>query len=90
MNGKKAYCHFNGYASCPLVTSYKCAIMAEFDYNLQPLETFPVDQRKESYFMFVLKRDFMAPLYWHLLLNGWWNGPEFYRKMMRFMKRDCA
>lgn len=35
---------YNGYASCPLVTSYNKCILAEFDYNLTPMETFPINQ----------------------------------------------
>ncbi|XP_062562129.1 sulfide:quinone oxidoreductase, mitochondrial [Armigeres subalbatus] len=82
MNGVKPIRVFDGYASCPLVTGYNTCIMAEFDYNLTPLETFPLDQSKERRSMFYMKKDLMPPLYWHLLLNGLWNGPGFARKMM--------
>ncbi|XP_058451386.1 sulfide:quinone oxidoreductase, mitochondrial isoform X2 [Malaya genurostris] len=75
---------FDGYASCPLVTGYNTCIMAEFDYSLTPLETFPIDQSKERYSMYLMKKDLMPPLYWHLLLNGLWNGPGFARKLMHF------
>ncbi|TSM52315.1 CTD small phosphatase-like protein 2-A [Bagarius yarrelli] len=60
---------YDGYTSCPLVTSYKTVILAEFDYNGQPLETFPVDQSKESRIMYHMKADFMPYLYWHGLLR---------------------
>ena len=39
---------YNGYTSCPLVTGYGKLILAEFDYNGNPLETFPFDQGKVS------------------------------------------
>lgn len=84
MDGHKPVRVFDGYASCPLVTGYNTCIMAEFDYNLNPLETFPIDQSKERYSMFYMKKDIMPPLYWHLLLNGLWNGPGFARKLMHF------
>ncbi|KAG9341291.1 hypothetical protein JZ751_019393 [Albula glossodonta] len=42
---------YDGYTSCPLVTSYNTVILAEFDYNGQPLETFPIDQSKERRIM---------------------------------------
>ncbi|EAT46726.1 AAEL002107-PA [Aedes aegypti] len=84
MNGVKPSQVFNGYASCPLVTGYNTCIMAEFDYSLTPLETFPIDQSKERISMFYMKKDLMPPLYWHLLLNGLWNGPGFARKLMHF------
>ncbi|KXJ81652.1 hypothetical protein RP20_CCG018303 [Aedes albopictus] len=84
MHGVKPSQVFNGYASCPLVTGYNTCIMAEFDYSLTPLETFPIDQSKERISMFYMKKDLMPPLYWHLLLNGLWNGPGFARKLMHF------
>ncbi|MBU2045570.1 MAG: NAD(P)/FAD-dependent oxidoreductase, partial [Bacteroidetes bacterium] len=32
---------YNGYGSCPLITGYGKLMLAEFDYNNEPLETFP-------------------------------------------------
>lgn len=60
---------YDGYTSCPLVTSYNKVILAEFDYDGQPLETFPVDQSKESRVMYHMKADVMPHLYWHGLLK---------------------
>lgn len=82
MDGKTPSSVFDGYASCPLVTGYNTCVLAEFDYSLTPLETFPVDQRKERYSMYYMKKDFMPALYWHLLLNGLWNGPKLMRNLM--------
>lgn len=79
---------YDGYASCPLVTGYNKCILAEFDYNLQPLETFPFPQDKEMYSMYVLKKNFMPPLYWHLMLNGYWNGPATFRKLMHLQLKE--
>ncbi|KAJ8249368.1 hypothetical protein GJAV_G00234020 [Gymnothorax javanicus] len=73
---------YDGYTSCPLVTSYKTVILAEFDYDAQPLETFPIDQGRESRVMYHLKADLMPHLYWHGLLRGLWGGPGPYRKIM--------
>lgn len=64
-----SHLQYNGYTSCPLVTSYNTVILAEFDYNLQPLETFPINQAKEMRTMYHLKADFMPQLYWHGLLK---------------------
>ena len=86
MKGEKPYMVFNGYSSCPLLTGFNTCIMAEYDYDFKPLETFPVDQRKERYSMYLMKKLIMPPLYWHLMLNGLWNGPEFYRKLFSFLK----
>jgi sulfide:quinone oxidoreductase len=55
--------------------------LAEFGYN-GPLETFPFNQAHERRSMFQLKKRVMSPLYWHALLNGYWEGPRIYRKLM--------
>lgn len=87
MDGRRAILNYDGYASCPLVTGYNTCILAEFDYNLQPMESFPIiNQAKERYSMFILKKDFMPALYWHLMLNGIWNGPAFIRKGLTAIK----
>lgn len=73
---------YDGYTSCPLVTSYNKVILAEFDYNQQPLETFPIDQSKERWSMYYMKATLMPYLYWYLLLTGYWGGPAPFRKIM--------
>ncbi|XP_028263662.1 sulfide:quinone oxidoreductase, mitochondrial [Parambassis ranga] len=73
---------YDGYTSCPLVTSYNTVILAEFDYNGQPLETFPINQAKERRIMYHMKADLMPHLYWHGLLRGLWGGPGPYRKLL--------
>lgn len=88
LSGKELDAQYDGYASCPLVTGYDKCIMAEFDYSLQPKETFPFRQDCERYSMYLLKRDFMPFLYWHLMLNGYWNGPEPVRKLFSMFKRN--
>lgn len=55
---------YDGYTSCPLITGYGKTILAEFDYDGKPLETFPINQGKERRTMFHLKSDFMPILYW--------------------------
>lgn len=68
--GKPMTMIYNGYSSCPLVTGYKKCILAEFDYNLQPLETFPVNQGREYFFTFILKAYIFPLLYWTLMTRG--------------------
>lgn len=82
MKGQNSSAKYDGYTSCPLVTGYRKVILAEFDYNAQPLETFPIDQGKERRTMYHMKADMMPFLYWNLLLNGYWGGPAPYRKIM--------
>ncbi|XP_017797696.1 PREDICTED: sulfide:quinone oxidoreductase, mitochondrial [Habropoda laboriosa] len=65
--GKPMTMAYNGYSSCPLVTGYNKCILAEFDYNLQPLETFPVNQGREYFFTYLLKTYVFPLLYWNLM-----------------------
>ncbi|XP_044294763.1 sulfide:quinone oxidoreductase, mitochondrial isoform X2 [Varanus komodoensis] len=69
MKGKTPTKKYDGYTSCPLITNYNRAILAEFDYNAQPLETFPFDQSKERRLSFHMKADMMPYLYWYGLLK---------------------
>lgn len=77
---------YNGYASCPLVTGYDKCIMAEFDYDLKPLETFPFAQNQERRSMFLMKKHVMPALYWHAMVRGRWNGPSMVRKFFSIFK----
>lgn len=86
LKGKPCNEVYDGYASCPLVTGYNTCILAEFDYNLNPLETFPIPQDKERYSMFYMKKDLMPLLYWHIMLNGYWNGPALMRNVLSVFK----
>ena len=61
---------YDGYTSCPLVTGYGKLVMAEFDYNKKPEETFPIDQSKERWSMWFVKRYLLPQLYWHGMLKG--------------------
>ena len=62
---------YDGYTSCPLVTGYGKLVMAEFDYDKKPEETFPIDQSKELWSMWLVKRYLLPQLYWHGMLKGW-------------------
>jgi sulfide:quinone oxidoreductase len=70
MDQKQPSEKYNGYSSCPLVTGYGKLVMAEFDYNNQPMETFPFDQSKERWSMYMLKRYILPWLYWNQILPG--------------------
>ena len=70
MGEKTPRADYDGYTSCPLVTGYGKLILAEFDYDLQPQETFPFDQSKERYSMYLLKAYGLPQLYWHGMLKG--------------------
>ncbi len=61
---------YNGYTSCPLITSYNSLVLAEFDYDKQPCESFPFDQSRERFSMMMLKKYGLPQLYWHGMLRG--------------------
>lgn len=68
--GKKPTATYLGYTSCPLVTGYGKLVLAEFDYNNVPMETFPFDQSKERWSMYQLKKQVLPRMYWNAILKG--------------------
>lgn len=70
MDRKAPPVKYDGYTSCPIVTDYGKLILAEFDYDKKPCETFPFDQSKERRGMYLLKKHVLPPLYWHGMLKG--------------------
>lgn len=53
-----------------LLQDIKSLILAEFNYEHEPQETFPFNQAKERYSMFLLKRYMLPYMYWNLMLKG--------------------
>jgi sulfide:quinone oxidoreductase len=70
MRAKQMVHKYDGYTSCPLVTGYGRLILAEFNYDLQPQETFPIDQSRERFSMYVLKKNLLPVMYWNGMLKG--------------------
>ena len=68
--GEPLQAKYNGYTSCPIVTGYGKLMLAEFDYDNKPTETFPFNQAKERWSMFILKRYILPWLYWNQILPG--------------------
>jgi sulfide:quinone oxidoreductase len=70
MRGEPLQKSYDGYSSCPLVTGYSSLVLAEFDYDLIPQETFPFDQSEERYSMYVFKKDILPQIYWQGMMKG--------------------
>ncbi len=70
MKGEPLTARYDGYTSCPVVTGYGKLVLAEFDYEHQPAETFPFDQSKERLSMYLLKAYALPRLYWDGMLRG--------------------
>jgi sulfide:quinone oxidoreductase len=69
-NGKPLPARYDGYTACPIVTGYGKLVLAEFDYDLTPRETFPFDQSKERRSMYELKKRALPLLYWQGMMRG--------------------
>lgn len=70
MKGKRMMSKYNGYGSCPLVAGYGKLILAEFGYNNTIMETFPFDQSKPRWSMWMLKKYILPWMYWNQILKG--------------------
>lgn len=68
--GRPLAARYDGYTSCPIVTRRGRMMLAEFDYDGNPCESFPFNQAKERYSMWLLKRYILPLLYWHGMLKG--------------------
>lgn len=68
--GRALRASYDGYASCPLVTGYGRMVLAEFDYEGRPDETFPFDQAEERFSMWMLKAYGLPAIYWNGMLRG--------------------
>ena len=70
MAGQTLTASYDGYTSCPVITGFGKLVLAEFDYDKHPVETFPFDQSKERWSMYQLKKYVLPLLYWKGMLRG--------------------
>ncbi|MEZ5257549.1 MAG: FAD/NAD(P)-binding oxidoreductase [Ilumatobacteraceae bacterium] len=71
LRGNEINRHYDGYASCPIVTARNKMLLAEFDYTMRPHKTVPlVDTQKERFDMYLLKRYGLPFMYWNILMKG--------------------
>ncbi|AFM18110.1 NAD(FAD)-dependent dehydrogenase [Mycolicibacterium chubuense NBB4] len=69
--GRPLTATYDGYASCPIVTSSHSMLMAEFDYNLEMKPSVPLlDPTKPHHSYWYLKKYGLPAMYWHLMLKG--------------------
>ena len=62
---------YDGYASCPIVTSAHDMLLAEFNYDFELTPSFPLlDPTKPHRAYWYLKRYGLPALYWNLMLKG--------------------
>jgi len=69
--GREPALRFDGYTSCPMVTSLGRAMLIEFDYEGRLTPTLPgVDPLAESWFAWFLEERMLKPAYF-AMLKGW-------------------
>lgn len=70
MDNKNATAQYDGYSACPIPTQYGKLMLAEFDYTNTPKMTFPINQAKPNWAMWILKTKILPWLYWNRILKG--------------------
>ncbi|MCV7433427.1 NAD(P)/FAD-dependent oxidoreductase [Mycolicibacterium bacteremicum] len=69
--GRPLTSQYDGYGSCPLVTSSHDMLLAEFDYDLNLTPSFPLfDPTKPHRSYWYLKKYGLPFMYWNLMLRG--------------------
>jgi Uncharacterized NAD(FAD)-dependent dehydrogenases len=70
LNDKPLAAKFNGYTSCPLITGFGKAILAEFGYGGKLLPSFPfISPTEETWMAWVMKEQMLLPAY-QAMLDG--------------------
>ncbi|WP_216900017.1 FAD/NAD(P)-binding oxidoreductase [Synechococcus sp. CCY 9618] len=70
LDGQPLAARYDGYACCPLITGYGKVIMAEFNYEGEPVPSFPHDPTRESWLMWIVKTKLLPWIYWNRMLKG--------------------
>ncbi|PQD97894.1 pyridine nucleotide-disulfide oxidoreductase [Mycobacterium sp. EPG1] len=69
--GRPLTARYDGYGSCPIVTSSHDMLLAEFDYDLNITPSFPLlDPVKPHRAYWYLKKHGLPFMYWNLMLKG--------------------
>ena len=71
LKGRPLTGSYDGYASCPIVTSAHDMLLAEFDYDFKLQPSFPgLDPTKPHRAYWYLKKYGLPFMYWNLMLKG--------------------
>lgn len=71
LQGQPLRASYDGYSSCPIVTSSHAMLLAEFDYDLKLDPSFPLlDPAKPHRAYWYLKKYALPYMYWNLMLKG--------------------
>ncbi|WP_123025149.1 NAD(P)/FAD-dependent oxidoreductase [Mycolicibacterium stellerae] len=71
LTGRPLQAEYDGYSSCPIVTSSHAMLLAEFDYSLKMTPSLPgLDPAKPHRAYWYLKKYGLPFMYWNLMLKG--------------------
>ncbi|GAA2770555.1 NAD(P)/FAD-dependent oxidoreductase [Mycolicibacterium pallens] len=71
LTGRPLQARYDGYSSCPIVTSSHDMLLAEFDYDMKLEPSFPIlDPTKPHRPYWYMKKYGLPWLYWNLMLKG--------------------
>ncbi len=71
LEGRPLVARYNGYGSCPIVTSSHSMLLAEFDYDLNLTPSFPlINPTRPHRSFWYLKKYGLPFMYWNLMLKG--------------------
>ncbi|MCH9641776.1 MAG: NAD(P)/FAD-dependent oxidoreductase [Actinomycetia bacterium] len=71
LRGRPLADRYDGYASCPFVTSSHAMLLAEFDYDMKITPSFPlINPTKPHRSYWYLKKYGLPFMYWNLMLKG--------------------
>ena len=81
LDGRPLAAHYDGYTACPLITSFHSVVMAEFDYDLQPVSSFLVDPTQERWSMWLVETRMFPWVYWNRVLKGRLHESRFLKPL---------
>ena len=71
LNRRQPTAFYDGYSSCPIVTSSHAMLLAEFDYDLNLEPSFPVLNPTTPHRAYWYVKKYGLPfMYWNLMLKG--------------------
>merc|ERR1712137_156781 len=79
---------YDGYTACPIPVGDDKLLMAEFDYTLQPSESWIFSQDSPSRFLYAVKKQMLPRVYFDFMLKGQWRGPQHYllTRIIRYLR----
>lgn len=76
-SGRALATQYDGYGSCPLTVEKGRVVLAEFGFGGKLLPTFPLNPTVPRLSAWILKKNILPWVYWHLMLKGheWFARP---------------